>query len=95
MATTIQFPKKENPKKTAAAEWEKLVSTARCWRCGGLMVIEHCSDLLDDTGHINFAAQRCVQCGELVDPVILMNRSKRLLGSPNKQSKKGSWSSAC
>jgi hypothetical protein len=59
------------------------------------MVIEHCFDLLDDTGHINFAAQRCVQCGELVDPVILMNRSKRLLGDLEKKSRKGSRDSVC
>jgi len=94
MATTVRFPK-EDLEQASTSEWKELVSTARCWRCGGLMVIEHCFDLLDDTGHINFAAQRCVQCGEIVDPVILMNRSKRLLGNLNKKSKKGSRGSLC
>lgn len=36
-----------------------------CSRCGGLMVMVQLIDL---------PAQRCVQCGELVDSVILHNR---------------------
>jgi hypothetical protein len=32
------------------------------------MVAEWCEDLSD------YTAQRCVQCGEIVDPVILRNR---------------------
>ena len=46
----------------------------RCQRCGGLMVGEFCMDLLNGTGELEFLASRCVQCGEVVDPVILMNR---------------------
>ena len=42
--------------------------TQHCSRCGGLMVMEQ---LIDD-----LPAQRCVQCGELVDPVILHNRQR-------------------
>src|SRR5262245_30277887 len=45
-----------------------------CTRCGGLMVTDFCMDLLFCTGETEFAAQRCVQCGEVVDPVILKNR---------------------
>jgi hypothetical protein len=47
-----------------------LVSGTQCLRCGGFMVTEQCFDLL---------ARRCVQCGELVDPVILQNRDRRPL----------------
>lgn len=43
-------------------------STDCCPRCGGLMVAEWCQDLSD------YTVQRCVQCGEIVDPVILRNR---------------------
>lgn len=43
-------------------------STDRCPRCSGLMVAEWCEDLSD------YRAQRCVQCGEVIDPVILSNR---------------------
>ena len=40
----------------------------RCPRCSGLMVDEWSQDLSD------YRAQRCVQCGEMIDPVILHNR---------------------
>ena len=45
-----------------------------CARCGGLMVADFHMDLLFCIGETEFAAQRCVQCGEIVDPVILHNR---------------------
>ena len=38
------------------------------------MVSDFCMDLLNSTGELEFAAKRCVQCGEVVDPVILQNR---------------------
>jgi hypothetical protein len=43
-----------------------------CPRCTGLMVQD---DLQDETGLACFAAWRCVVCGEVLDPVILENRS--------------------
>jgi hypothetical protein len=49
--------------------------TTSCPRCGGLMVGEYCMDLPNGTGELEFLASRCVQCGEVVDPVILKNRS--------------------
>ena len=52
----------------AARSWARIHSTNGCPRCGGLMVAEWCQDLSD------YSAQRCVQCGELIDPVILENR---------------------
>ena len=48
-----------------------------CDRCGGLMVTDFYMDLLFCIGETEFAAQRCVQCGEIVDPVILHNRQLR------------------
>jgi len=48
-----------------------------CTRCGGLMVSDFCLDLLNSTGELECAAKRCVQCGEVVDPVILRNRGTR------------------
>ncbi len=52
----------------AARSWARIHSANGCPRCGGLMVAEWCQDLSD------YSAQRCVQCGELIDPVILENR---------------------
>jgi len=46
-----------------------------CARCGGLMVCEFCLDLVRGTGQLEFLASRCVQCGEIVDPLILKNRT--------------------
>ncbi|HUK56620.1 MAG TPA: hypothetical protein VLY20_08175 [Nitrospiria bacterium] len=40
---------------------------AVCSRCGGFMVAEPCYD---------FQVQRCIQCGDLVDPVVLLNRQQ-------------------
>ncbi|MEO5630781.1 MAG: hypothetical protein ABIQ24_05390 [Nitrospiraceae bacterium] len=48
-----------------------------CTRCGGLMVDDLCMDLLNSFGESKFVAKRCVQCGEVVDPVILSNRQLR------------------
>ena len=48
-----------------------------CGRCGGLMVTDFYMDLLFCIGETEFAAKRCVQCGEIVDPVILSNRQLR------------------
>lgn len=45
-----------------------------CTRCGGLLVSDFCMDLVSGTGDLEFAARRCVQCGEVVDPVIQRNR---------------------
>lgn len=52
-------------------------SSKGCLRCGGLMVGEFCTDLLSSTGELEFLASRCVQCGEVVDPVILQNRKRQ------------------
>ena len=93
MATVLEYPV-EDLKEANSAGWMELISTARCPRCGGLMVPEQCFDLRDDTGHLDFLARRCVQCGDLVDPLILRNRHLRSLGAPMK-SAKGSKSSVC
>jgi hypothetical protein len=41
------------------------------------MVDDLCMDLLNSFGESKFAAKRCVQCGEVVDPLILSNRQLR------------------
>ena len=48
-----------------------------CTRCGGFMVHDSCLDVVGSIGESEFAAKRCVQCGEVVDPVILRNRRTR------------------
>ena len=53
-----------------------------CRRCGGLMVGDLGMDLLNGTGELKFSATRCVQCGEVIDPVILQNRQLRQSSMP-------------
>jgi NAD-dependent SIR2 family protein deacetylase len=52
----------------ATRNWASIHNRGRCPRCSGLMVDEWYQDLSD------YRAQRCVQCGEMIDPVILRNR---------------------
>jgi hypothetical protein len=49
--------------------------TAVCSRCRGFIVVEPCYD---------FRVQRCVQCGDRVDPVILRNRQQGSAVRPKK-----------
>jgi hypothetical protein len=46
-----------------------------CTRCGGLMVSDVCIDLLNSTSELECTARRCIQCGDIIDAVILRNRS--------------------
>lgn len=65
----------------ADPRWARIHNTDRCPRCNGLMVAEWCQDLSD------YSAQRCVQCGEVIDPVILQNRLQRgMTIGPGKES---------
>ena len=45
-----------------------------CGRCGGLLVQDFCTDLLSSRGGLDCPLARCVQCGDVVDPVIQRNR---------------------
>lgn len=47
-----------------------------CHRCGGLMVSQFYLDLLNSTGELIETLRR-VQCGDVVDPVILRHRLQR------------------
>jgi len=48
-----------------------------CLRCGGLLVNEVSLDLLNGSSELECATKRCVQCGDILDPVILRNRRIR------------------
>jgi len=51
----------------------------KCLRCDGVMLPERFQDIQDETGQITFYGWRCVTCGEILDPVIMRNRSNRPL----------------
>ncbi len=59
-----------------------------CPRCKGVMVEDTFEDLRDDTGSLHFNGWRCLLCGEILDPVIAINRESRpspLLGRARKK----------
>lgn len=45
-----------------------------CARCGGLLVRHICMDFYNTGNELEIPAQRCVQCGDVLDSVILRNR---------------------
>ncbi|GKS56574.1 hypothetical protein YTPLAS18_01010 [Nitrospira sp.] len=50
------------------------VLTPTCLRCGGFLVVEHWTDLLSTAADPDSCAMRCVQCGDVIDAVILRHR---------------------
>lgn len=46
-----------------------------CARCKGMLVSENLFDLLDHSGQMRRWAYRCIQCGDIVDPLIVLHRS--------------------
>jgi len=45
-----------------------------CARCGGFLVHHICMDFYNSGNELEIPARRCVQCGDIVDSVILKNR---------------------
>ncbi|CUS32561.1 hypothetical protein [Candidatus Nitrospira nitrificans] len=77
MATMVGSAKKE------------LSGTIRCSRCTGLMVAEESFDSSAGGTQAGSLARRCVQCGEVVDPVILANRCLKLGIDPGRTFEEG------
>lgn len=52
-------------------------NASQCERCGGFLVPHHCLDVEgSSTGELWCWTLRCIQCGEVIDPVILKNRRR-------------------
>lgn len=51
-----------------------LQAQSPCTRCGGLMVAELWGDFPNSRCELECPGRRCVQCGDIVDAVILRNR---------------------
>jgi hypothetical protein len=62
--------------KTDRRIWYAGSSSGCCERCGGLMIGERCMDIGESLGGYWFWAMRCIQCGDIVDEVILRNRCR-------------------
>ena len=68
----------ENLNEQNSRGWNQFANATSCSRCGGLMVIEQGFDLVNGGSRLDSRARRCVQCGELIDSVILQNRHRSL-----------------
>lgn len=55
-------------------EFSSIPQDSDCTRCGGLMVRDFCTDLPSVKAGLDCPTRRCVQCGDVVDPVIRWNR---------------------
>lgn len=62
-----------------------------CERCRGWMVRDRFVDLSDDTGRLDFDGWRCINCGEVLDVVVLQHRRNRPLEPYRSQRRWGSW----
>ena len=76
--TTTKPSLKSSPvptiKDATPVELEKATSSDACTRCGGLLVSHWCMNVNYDAGGMEILTKRCLQCGEVIDPVILENR---------------------
>lgn len=57
-------------------EVERTASLERmsCHRCGGFLAQDWVVSLSNDGGDVEVLTHRCIQCGEIIDPVVLRNR---------------------
>ena len=68
MVGTIGLPEKELKGR------ETLADAVHCSRCMGLMVAEQGFNSMRGSSESEVSLRRCVQCGEMIDSVILQNR---------------------
>lgn len=68
-------------------EFVNFRSESSCMRCGGFMVPDFCTDLLNGSGSLDCTTKRCVQCGDVVDPVIRLNRRLQQLAGATRELK--------
>ena len=46
----------------------------QCQRCQGCMVVDFFLDVMNVSGEMTFNGWRCLNCGDIVDPVITHHR---------------------
>ncbi|MBS0181112.1 MAG: hypothetical protein JSS39_01810 [Nitrospira sp.] len=73
MATAVELTKNERTVRNRL-ERGAISDRMRCSRCTGLMVVEQSFDSMRGSSEADVSLRRCVQCGEIIDPVILRNR---------------------
>ena len=54
----------------------------RCHRCHGYMITDHFMDILNGNGEMDFKGWRCLNCGDITDPVILRHHQLAVSAPP-------------
>ena len=54
-----------------------------CTRCGGLLVSTFCISPDEGTCDFQIPVAKCLQCGDVIDPVILKHRLSKTMPQPN------------
>ncbi len=75
--TSSKNPPVQTPQETTSTVSRKASAETQedtCTRCGGFMVNHWCMNVNYDAGGMEILTKRCLQCGEVIDPVILENR---------------------
>ena len=81
MATAVELRKNERNGRNRL-ERDTISESVHCSRCTGLMVVEQGFDSMLGSSEADVSLRRCVQCGEVVDQIILRNRqSQRASGA--------------
>ncbi|MDF0676972.1 MAG: hypothetical protein P0120_21955 [Nitrospira sp.] len=73
MATAVELTKNERTGRNRL-ERDSIFNSISCPRCTGLMVVEQGFESMLGSSEADVLLRRCVQCGDIVDPVILQNR---------------------
>ncbi len=78
MAQTISRITKQFDSKIITRKHSQVEDGDGCVRCGGMLVEDQCYDLAG-SGMLKLAINRCIQCGDVIDSVILEHRSLHAL----------------
>lgn len=73
MATAVEL-KKNGRTESHQPGRNSISDSICCSRCMGLMVVEQGFDSMLGSSEADVLFRRCLQCGEIIDPVILRNR---------------------
>ncbi len=63
----------------------------RCQRCQGWMVRDHFMDPLNGSGEMDFKGWRCLNCGDITDPVIVRHHQLAASAPAKSKSRRRWW----
>jgi hypothetical protein len=73
MTTAVELGKNEGTRRHRLGR-DTIFESVHCPRCTGFMVVEQGFDSMLGSSEADVSFRRCVQCGEVVDLIILQNR---------------------